>query len=241
MTDAEVVELIRRSKQGQTTPWICRLSDGNIYYIKGVEALHRGLIVEYLCAELGRSLGIPIPSSTIAYLDSELLRYSPEAKDNFGDNACYVFASKEVKNLAELKYSDLALINPQVAKLLFFFDYLIQNEDRTLTEKGGNPNLFMDQINSELAVFDHNLAFDEDYDFESYKNMHACSLFWFDVQLELNFKNEMLDKLPIAIEALAEYAKGIPDEWLERCDGLLAEIFTKLDLYKTDKFWEALQ
>lgn len=241
MVDSEVVELIRESNQGRTSPWICRLSDGNIYYIKGVKALHRGLIYEYLCAELGRSLGLPIPSSTIAYLDSDLLRYNIAAKNNFGAEDCYVFASKEMKNLAELKYSDLPKVNSQIAKLLFFFDHLIQNEDRTLSEKGGNPNLFMNQINSELAVFDHNLAFDKNYDFESNKNLHSCTSFWFNAQRELNFKDDMLYKLPIAIEHLAKYAEGVPDEWLESCDDLLEDIFAKLNLYKTEEFWEELQ
>ncbi|QUM82025.1 hypothetical protein HWV01_17930 [Moritella sp. 5] len=239
--ELDVEELVRRSTQGATSPWISRLSDDNTYYIKGVQALHKGLIIEYLCAQLGRSLGIPIPSTTIAYLDMNLLRYNSEAKKDFGEESCYVFASQEVKSLTELKVIDLESMNPQVAKLLFFFDYLIQNEDRMLTENGGNPNLFINPINSDMTVFDHNLAFDVNYDFENNKNFHACREFWYEAQLELNFKHEMLEQLPIAIAELAEYAKGIPQEWLDSCDGLLNEIFTKLNLYKTALFWEALQ
>jgi hypothetical protein len=237
----EVNELTRRSHQGKTNPWHCRLSDGNSYYIKGQEALHRGLIIELLCAELGRSLGLPIPISAIAYLDPCLLEYNEEAKADFGSGDCFVFASKEIPNLIELKYTDLASINPQLAKLLFLFDYLIKNEDRTLTINSGNPNLFLNPINNDLVVFDHNLAFDIDYNFEEHKNIHAFSSFWYSTQLDLHFKNEMMEKLPVAIDDLAQYAEHIPDEWLESCPYLLGEIFTTLNLYQGHQFWEALQ
>ncbi|SKA52707.1 HipA family kinase [Photobacterium toruni] len=237
----EVEELIRRSYQGKTNPWYCRLDDGDNYYIKGQEALHQGLIKELLCAELGRNLGLPIPSSTIAYLDPCLLEHYDEAKTDFGGGDCYVFASKEVPNLVELKYSDLASINPQLAKLIFLFDYLIKNEDRTLTRQSGNPNLFINPISNNLVVFDHNMAFDTDYNFEKYKNIHAFSSFWYSTQLDLHFKNEMMDKLPVAITSLAQYAEHIPKEWLENYPDLLTEIFTTLNLYKQHQFWEALQ
>lgn len=164
------------------------------------------MVIEFLCAELGRSLGLPIPSSTIAYLDPCLLEYNEDAKADFSGGDDYVFASKEIPNLIELKFSDLSLINHQVAKLLFFFDYLIQNEDRTLTNISGNPNLFLNPINKDLVVFNHNLAFDREYHFEGNKVIHACSSFWFSPQLDLHFKNEMMDKLPIAIANLNQYA-----------------------------------
>ena len=237
----EVHELTRRSIQGQTKPWHCRLSNGHTYYIKGTEALHRGLIVELLCAQLGRSLGLPIPNSEIAYLDQALLKYNDEAKKDFGENNCYVFASKEMENLVELKYSDLVSINPQVAKLLFFFDYLIQNEDRTLTEHSGNPNLFLNPNNSELVVLDHNLAFDTNFNFDGNKNIHAFQSFWYEIQLDLHFRTEMMEKLPIAINELAEYAKLIPAEWLTDSSNLLNTIFITLNLYKEEVFWETLQ
>ena len=237
----EVDELTRRSHQGKTNPWHCRLSDGNSYYIKGQEALHEGLIKELVCAELGRSLGLPVPRSAIAYLDPLLLKYNEEAKSDFGGGDCYVFASREIANLVELKYPDLASINAELAKRLFLFDYLIKNEDRSLTEKSGNPNLFLNPKTNDFVVLDHNLAFDLAYNFEKNKKLHAFSSFWYSNQLDLHFKNEMMDKLPIAIDDLAQYAKNIPSEWLERCPDLLDTIFTTLNLYKEDQFWETLQ
>ena len=40
----EVVEIIGRSKQGFTKPYICRCDDGEIYFVKGRSATRRGLI-----------------------------------------------------------------------------------------------------------------------------------------------------------------------------------------------------
>ena len=120
-----------------------------------------------MCAERGRSLGLPVPPSAIAYLDPFLLKYNEEAKSDFGgaDGDCYVFASREIANLVELKYSYLKSIKPQLAKRLFLFDYLIKNEDRSLTEKSGNPNLFLNPKTNDVVLLDHNLAFDLAYNF----------------------------------------------------------------------------
>ena len=57
---------------------------------------------------------------------------------------------------------------PQVDALtrkdVVLFDWWVHNADRTLTEKGGNPNLLWDLQHSKLAVIDHNQAFDTDFD-----------------------------------------------------------------------------
>ena len=79
MQEEEVIELIRRADQGKTNPWLAKLSDNKHYYVKGQEALCRGLIIEFICAELGRLLGLPIPSSMIAYLDRTILQYNEDA------------------------------------------------------------------------------------------------------------------------------------------------------------------
>lgn len=237
----KVKELSHKAIQGQTAPWHCKLSDDKSYYIKGKDALHSGLIIEFLCAELGRNLGLPIPNSTIAYLETRLIKYNEEAQDSFGSEGCHVFASEEVSNLVELKYSDLSLVEPELAKLIFFFDFLIRNEDRTLTETGGNPNLFIDPLTKKLTVIDHNLAFDSMFDFSQNKQIHAFSSFWFDTQLDLLFKQDMLKRLPEAIKQLEEIAKTIPESWIDNSNNIIETIFTTLNLYKAEEFWEALK
>jgi hypothetical protein len=43
------------------------------------------------------------------------------------------------------------------------FDRWVRNMDRTLTPRGGDPNLFVQPVTRELVVLDHNLAFDESF------------------------------------------------------------------------------
>lgn len=50
---------------------------------------------------------------------------------------------------------------------------MVRNEDRTLSELGGNPNLFWDVTNDQLVVIDHNQAFDAEFSVESFLDAHA--------------------------------------------------------------------
>jgi hypothetical protein len=45
----EVEELQEKATQGRTQPWLCRLSDDQLYYIKGPQATTKGLINEAVC------------------------------------------------------------------------------------------------------------------------------------------------------------------------------------------------
>jgi len=57
----------------------------------------------------------------------------------------------------------------------------------------------------------------------------------------LHLIQELKAKLPDAINKLYDYVADIPEEWLENKPNLIAEIFHRLELYKEDHFWEALQ
>ena len=237
----DVIELIQRTEQGMTSPWIARLDDNLLYYIKGQQALCRGLVIELLCAELGVLLGLPVPPYKVAYLDPSLLKYNQEAFKDFDGEIYEVFASRQVEEFQEIKYSEIANVSEAEAKLLFFFDYLIQNEDRTLGRLGGNPNLLFNSLTNEIAVIDHNLGFDINFNFDSYKEHHIFSSLWYCPQRDLHLIPELRAKLPNLIQQLRAYVDDIPQEWLENQPKLIEEIFNRLELYKEDDFWEALQ
>lgn len=56
----EIVEVIRRSKQGQTEPFICRGADDALYFVKGRSAGRVTLIKELVAGHLATKLGLPI-------------------------------------------------------------------------------------------------------------------------------------------------------------------------------------
>ena len=76
--------------------------------------------------------------------------------------AGFVFASRQFANAQESTPATRHLMPDAVAPDVLVFDWWPRNEDRHLTENGGNPNLFWDVVGSPLAVTDHNLAFDPD-------------------------------------------------------------------------------
>ena len=56
----EIIEVIRRSTQGVTKPFICRGDNDKIYFVKGKGAGRRSLVYEWNAGHLGVALDIPI-------------------------------------------------------------------------------------------------------------------------------------------------------------------------------------
>lgn len=56
-----VVEVLERSKQGRTEPYICRCDDGEVYFVKGQSATRPVLIPDSLLRVTGK------PSFLIMY------------------------------------------------------------------------------------------------------------------------------------------------------------------------------
>ena len=71
----EIVEIIGRSEQGFTRPYICRCGDGDVYFVKGRSATRRGLVNEWLCANLAQAFGLPIAPFALAEVPQELIEW----------------------------------------------------------------------------------------------------------------------------------------------------------------------
>lgn len=56
-----VREIIAPTSSGMTQPYLCRLSDDQLYAVKGKRAQAHGLLAEVYAAVLGQALGLPIP------------------------------------------------------------------------------------------------------------------------------------------------------------------------------------
>lgn len=167
-----IVEVLERSKQGRTRPYICRGDDGEVYYVKGRSATRTGLIAEWLCAELAKALGLPIAPYTLASVPEELIEADPTGwLTDLG--AGEVFASQKV-NAVEISAIHREHTPTELRQDLLVFDWWIRNGDRTLTELGGNPNLlWKHEDKGGLVVIDHNLAFDHEFSVEAFRTSHV--------------------------------------------------------------------
>lgn len=157
-----IVEVLGRSSQGRTEPYVCRGDDGEVYFVKGRSATRPGLIAEWLCARLAEHFGLPLPPYSIATVPEELIEADLTGwLHDLGVGE--VFASQRI-NAVELTEVHRELVPAAVRRDVIAFDWWVRNGDRNLTVAGGNPNLLWNpEGEGSLVVIDHNLAFDPDF------------------------------------------------------------------------------
>jgi len=210
----EIVEIIKPADQGRTTPFLCLGADGNAYYAKGYAAGISGLMKEWLGSHLACAFGLPAPLFQIAYIDPELVTA-------FGGKAVselkggYVFASQQIPAATELRYETVKHIDPGLKLNLLIFDLWLENEDRTLTEKGGNPNLLWRSDQSELYVIDHNLIFDDAFNKADFWATHVFKNMLCHKQDDVIEKLELESRMQKALACWQSAWDNMPESWVE--------------------------
>lgn len=206
----QIEEIIERSEQGMTKPFLCRCEDGNLYYVKGNGAGRHSLLCEWLAGHLAKAFGLPIPPFAVMQAPRELVELFPEGSElGFG----LAFGSRVVAHTQELAEPHLGEIPALQRRDVLVFDWWTHNTDRTLTQLGGNPNLLWDTETDKLVVIDHNAAFDLDFDPKTFSKTHVFSddipSIFHDLVEPDRYANRFLDALVVWPEA----CENIPDEW----------------------------
>ena len=206
-----VTEIIRRLEQGTTQPFLVRAEDGALYVAKGREATRRGLMAEWLCANLARGLGLEVP-------DFVLLEVHGELAEAFGQDgralgAGPVFGSRLEGGVQEFALPQLKSVPVETRLRLLAFDWWVENGDRSLTLHGGNPNLLWQASRARLLVIDHNLAFDPGFDEAAFLAVHvfkddANGLFG-----DLVHRLEIADLLSAALAEFDAALHSLPADW----------------------------
>ncbi len=81
------------------------------------------------------------------------------------------------------------------------FDLWVENEDRTLTALGGNPNLLWNTDVSELYVIDHNLIFDSKFNKANFWAAHVFKSEYCNKQDDFFEKLDFERRLQIALDS----------------------------------------
>jgi hypothetical protein len=219
----KVVEILGRSKQGMTEPYLCRCDNGDLYYLKGKNALPRGLISEWICGSLALNLALPIAEFEEIEVPIEL--YEMDTGIDLNDlGKGVVFGSKK-HTVTELPFSYIPKIPKNIRIAIMAFDWWVLNEDRHLTEKGGNPNLFIDQQNEQLLVIDHNLAFDRNFSPSNFARSHAFAADKIDLFDDLVTKAQYSTAFNDQLANWDEIVYSVPPEWIDlndECSGSTA-------------------
>jgi hypothetical protein len=236
-----IEEVLGRAKQGVTEPFICRGDDGAIYFVKGRGAGRRSQVCEWVSAQLATELALPIAEYTLAEVPDELVEV--EAFPNIRQlGAGIVFASRELPHPQELTATTRDLVSVETAKDILVFDWWLHNEDRHLTERGGNPNLLWDMQGEGLVVIDHNQAFDRTFDAANFLASHVFARYWNDIFSDHLERQRYCARLQAVLAKLPDIRATIPDSWWYVDDGVLAdvnwdEIEACLELCRREDFW----
>lgn len=234
-----VIEVIGPIASGMTEPYLCRLSDENLYAVKGRQALTRGLISEAICAHLAKKSGIPVPEFAIAHIDDAFIKAAEVSGFNSSVGAGFRFASLWIEPTQPLPRSLIPNLDPRLLATIYAFDHWIQNSDRSLTEHGGNPNLMIKLDSNSLVAFDHNLAFARNYSPKELE-VHACREAWLDESKNLMFNEECKRKFGEASSDLNRFICELPDEWLDAEGEFVNQIGKILARSDSDQFWDEM-
>lgn len=205
-----VVEILERSEQGVTRPFLCRCSDDQLYYVKGQGAGRRSLLCEWFAGHLAQALGLPLPPFAIVQAPRELVDLHPEGRD-FG--AAPAFGSRVVAHTQELSVSHLNDVPVSLRRDVLMFDWWTHNPDRTLTTQSGNPNLLWDTDNGRLVVIDHNVAFDAAFEPRAFSETHVFADVIPSIFQDLVERVSYADRLRSALAVWPSACQNVPDEW----------------------------
>ncbi len=236
-TPITITDVMLRSEQGATRPFYCGADSGlgyrQIYCVKGAYAGKDSLCCEWVASRLANLLmegeALKLPPFRMAEVPEELIEFSarPDIRDL---GAGHVFASLLIVSGQELTWSTAQGWPEKTMALLLLLDLWIQNEDRSLTELGGNPNLLVEQIpplpdddpegalwkdeprREMLWAYDFNLAFDSDFDRERFFGVHVFGKML--KQWPEGFREQMESLMKAALAEVPAIFAELPLEWL---------------------------
>lgn len=216
----EVTEVIRIMEAGSTEPVLCKCDDNALYVIKTTASVPRKqLIHELVASSLARCIGLPIPEFAVVYISEELIDYlPPDIKGKLSSG--YAFASLFIPDSTPISFTDAhKAIDLLKQKMIYLFDRVTNNSDRSLSEIDGNVNIIYDVKKQNYYLIDHNLAFDasctlEQFEYHVYSPRHRTwsydmiDVIWIeDIIKTLNDNcNELLLSLP------SEWVDELPDK-----------------------------
>ena len=140
-------------REGGSLPAIVEADDDGLYVMKfrGAGQGARALVAELLAGELGRALGLPVPSLALVTLDPDIGRTEPDGEIRDLLKAS-VGLNLGVDYLPGALGYDPAASRPPAAELaadIVWFDALVLNVDRTPR----NPNLL--EWHRKIYLIDH--------------------------------------------------------------------------------------
>lgn len=134
------------------------------------------------------------------------------------------FASRKVLG-QELAVAQVTDIKVDVRRDVLVFDWWVRNADRCLTVPGGNVNLLWQPIglirddddarvgSGQLAVIDHNLAFDDTFSAKDFCQTHVFAGDIAETFSDFVLRAEYQSRLSVALAGLEATWNNVPADW----------------------------
>lgn len=195
-----------------------------------------------ICGHLGKAFGLPVAPFEIVEVPPELLAIDSALKlDDLG--AGPAFGSRQ-QHVTEITMETASEVPDGLRRDVLLFDWWIKNDDRKLSERGGNPNLFWEPNDRELVVIDHNVALESDLILGEFLKYHIFKDEAGQTFGDFIRRDEYTIRLSSALEQWERIRSGIPPEWLfldaEMIDPIslnLDAVRTLLEQFRSDSFW----
>ena len=168
-----ITEIVKRSEQGVTRPFLCRASNGSSWFVKGLRGVGAAALrAEWICGKFAKAMHLPIPAFAIAEVDEVLVAMSAvEGANELGQR--YAFSSQAIGGAQEITFSQARELPLDLQARVLLFDWWIRNEDRILGPLGGNPNILTTgSAPPEPWLIDHHTALDAEFQRERFWNNH---------------------------------------------------------------------
>jgi hypothetical protein len=175
----------------------------------------QGLCREWIAGLIGIELGVPIPPFVQAFVSDHIVRDSMiEDIQDLGSGV--VFASAKVDGAEDMKLNHIKHVDMNTKQTLLVFDWWLQNEDRTLGPRGGNPNLLWQPTLDRMFVIDHNNAFDLGFSLVAFRKNHIFA----DVfgQLTLDRASELQPQILHISDKIDAFFDELPEQWVDQVE-----------------------
>ncbi|MBB5281067.1 HipA family kinase [Pacificimonas flava] len=235
----EIVEVVRPIQSGATQPYLCQLADERLYAVKGRAALNKGLIAEVVSGWLAQNLEIPVPFFALGNLPRPLLDSYEDQRLSTSIGSGTLFASLWKEPVEAMVMPLLQQMPSDTLATIYAFDHWIKNGDRSLSERGGNPNLMVELDSNSLIAIDHNLAFSNSYRC-SELTLHACRGAWGKKRSNNVFICQLCENMRRLTASLDEIFGQLPNEWVEDENDFLTSIRSTLYRVNQQAFWDEL-
>lgn len=200
----DLTEILDRAENGVSAPFICRCSDGDVYYVKSLETIgYDAICSELIAACIASDWGLPIPCCRFIRIDPNLLSYCVRS-DAMCLKTSPAWGVQEVQFVTTYTENQRKYLDDELCQKIILFDWFIKNEDRM----GGNPNLLWNFADRMLTIIDHGNAFDMGFDVNLFRKEHV-----FRGDKDKIHKKLFEKLIKKSILQLDGYFSLLPEEW----------------------------